>query len=107
MVCGSTEQYCERAGGLAPLLGVPLRSQPLTLERHNRVPGFSRALFGGLRRGCATNDSPKFFVCNLALHLKTGLGSSIGPVMAHELEVRINHRAGEILRHKVCRIVGS
>ena len=82
-------------------------SLPLTLEKHNTVFGLLRALFWGRHRGCGTNDSPSFCFCSLALYLQTGLGSTFGPVVTHELKVGINHRAGEILGHEVSRIVGS
>ena len=54
-----------------------------------------------------TSDSPCCCICSLALYLETGLGSTIGHVMTHELKVCINHRAGEMIRHEVSRIIGS
>ena len=57
--------------------------------------------------GFGTNSSPVSCTCSLALDLKTGLGSAVCPLVAHELEVSIDHRSGEMLHHKVCRIIGS
>ena len=54
-----------------------------------------------------TTDSPIHRSSGFALYLETGLGPTIGPMMTHKLEMSINHRAGEILRHKVSRIIRS
>ena len=57
--------------------------------------------------GFGTNSSPGSCTRSFALDLKTGLGSTIGPLMTHELEMSINHRSGEILSHEVRRIMSS
>ena len=66
------------------------------------------ASFGWDRhRGGSASDSPGGCCGSFALDLKSGLGSSIGPLLTYKPEVRIDHRAGEILGHKVGRIIGS
>ena len=59
------------------------------------------------RRGVGTSDSPRCCGGSFALDLKSGLGSSFSPLLTDELEVRIDHHAGEILRHQVSRILGA
>ena len=54
-----------------------------------------------------TTGSPIHRSRGFALYFETGLGSAIGPVMTHGLKVCINHRAGDILRQEVNRIIGS
>ena len=108
VACGFRERHHEWAGGLAPRLGVPLMSLPPTLEKHSAVTELFGESFTGVVAGVwVTAGSPSYCFCSLALYLETGLGSTIGPVVTHVLRVRINHRAGEILRHEVSRIVGS
>ena len=81
---------------------------PPTLEKHNAVTGlFGESCAGVVAVVWVTAGSPSYCFCSFALYLETGLGPTIGPMMTHELEVRINHRAGEILRHEVNRIIGS
>ena len=106
VACGFREQHHEWAGGLAPRLGVPLMSLPPTLEKHSAVTELFGESFTGVVAGVwVTAGSPSYCFRTLALYLETGLGSTIGPMMTHELKVRINHLAGEILRHEVSRIV--
>ena len=59
------------------------------------------------RRGVGTSDSPRGCGGSFALDLKSGLGSSFSPLLTDELEVRIDHRAGEILCHQVSRSLGA
>ena len=54
-----------------------------------------------------TSSSPGSCTRSFALDLKTGLGSTICPLVTHELEVSIDHRSGEILSHEVRRIMSS
>ena len=106
VACGFRERHHEWAGGLAPRLGVPLMSLPPTLEKHHAVTRLLGESFAGVVAGVwVTAGSPNYCFRSLALHLETGLGPAIGPVMTHELKVCINHRAGEILCHEVSRIV--
>ena len=108
VACGFRKRHHEWAGGLAPRLGVPLMSLPPTLEKHSAVTDLLGESFAGVVAGVwVTTGSPRYCFCSLALYLNTGLGPAIGPVMTHELKVCINHRAGEILRHEVNRIIGS
>jgi len=53
------------------------------------------------------SDSPRCCGGSFALDLKSGLGSSFSPLLTDELEVRIDHHAGEILCHQVSRILSS
>ena len=77
------------------------------LWKSTTLPLTYASMWWDRRRGGSTSDSPRCCCGSCALDLKSGLGSSFNPALTYELEMRIDNRAGEILGHKVCRIIGS